>query len=587
MESTTVATLAKETQEAGAIGHLSAQPPSDLLFPDALRWWLDHRGLSQNQFARSISYNAGHVSKVLSGSKTATLAFVEAAEQVLETGGHLHRAAAKSEKVAAAIAARREHTRPAPAQLPISRVHLIGREPHLLKLRARTTRGVGLTVAIDGPPGSGKTALALHYGHSVAHHYRHGQLYADLRGYGPHPPADPAVILADFLRALGVDDVPATIHERITTWRSLTYTRSLLLVLDNVRDAAQIRPLLPGGAGCAVLITSRRRLPSIVADTGAIHITVGQLSRPESIQLLADRIGSRATAERPALARLAAVCGDLPLALQLAGERLALHPQVPLTDLVSELTSGPPWDLLVAPDDPSIAVESALDWSYQALNTDAQRLWRLLGWSGGRATPEHAAVLTGWSTATAQHVLDELILANLAHRTEHIYRLHDLVTAYGGTRAVQRAHSAELRATAGRWIAWWMTRIRRVATLLDPDNHHPDLPWTHWEPPEGTAEPDWTTADQALRWCDTDLRVLLPDVLDRAAAAGLVSECWLMTAGIRDYIALRGETSLWQTCLDIATAACRKHRDEAGLRWLRHARDDQHKATPKRAALSA
>ena len=185
--------------------------------------------------------------------------------------------------------------------------------------------------AIGGTAGVGKTALAVHWAHQVAGRFPDGQLYVNLRGYDPGQPVPAADALAGFLRSLGVpgQDIPPETDERAARYRSLLAGKQMLIVLDNAGSADQVRPLLPGTAACAVLVTSRDALAGLVARDGAARLDLDVLPPADAVALLRALIGARVDAEPGAAAELAGQCCRLPLALRVAAELAASPPGRP------------------------------------------------------------------------------------------------------------------------------------------------------------------------------------------------------------------------------------------------------------------
>src|SRR5579863_582875 len=226
-----------------------------------------------------------------------------------------------------------------PRQLPPAPRQFVGRAEELKALselldRVAGSGGAAVISAIGGTAGVGKTALAVHWAHQAAGRFPDGQLYVDLRGYASGRPLAAADALAGFVRALGRagPDLPADVGERAALYRSLLAGRRLLIVLDNARHAEQVRPLLPGTAGCAVVVTSRDTLAGLLARDGANRLDLDLLPADAAISLLRALIGPRAD-DRQATATLAAQCARLPLALRIAAELAAARPGVPLSGL--------------------------------------------------------------------------------------------------------------------------------------------------------------------------------------------------------------------------------------------------------------
>ena len=241
-----------------------------------------------------------------------------------------------------------------PRQLPTRVPHFAGRAEELAQLDGvldaaasdqAATGATGVVIsAIGGTAGVGKTALALHWAHSVAHRFPDGQLYANLRGFdaGNGRPADPADVLRGFLDALGVhpERLPADVEGLAALDRSVLAGRRMLVLLDNAADAAQVRPLLPASPECLVIVTSRRELSALAAREGAVLVQLDVLSAPEANELLVARLGAeRAAAEPWAVTELATLCARLPLALSVIVARAAAAPRLPLAALAAELTA--------------------------------------------------------------------------------------------------------------------------------------------------------------------------------------------------------------------------------------------------------
>jgi DNA-binding SARP family transcriptional activator len=299
--------------------------------------------------------------------------------------------------------------------------------------------------AIDGMAGVGKSALAIHAAHRLVRRFPDGQLYVDLRGATAGlAPVQPIEVLRRFLHELGVadEDVLSDLEEAACQYRSLMFGRSALVLLDNAVDGEQVRPLLPGGPCCAALVTSR----SVLADLdGAPHLHLGVLSAEESVALLGRIIGpARVDAEPEATAGLARLCGYLPLALWIAGTRLTLRPEWPVSALAERLADERSRLDELQVGDAEFRV--SLDLSYRALRDrsgsqagGAARMFRLLGrLDGPHVTVPMAAALDNVPEAVAQARLERLVDAQLldTHGPGR-YHLHDLVRLYARERAAR------------------------------------------------------------------------------------------------------------------------------------------------------
>jgi tetratricopeptide (TPR) repeat protein/DNA-binding XRE family transcriptional regulator len=345
---------------------------------------------------------------------------------------------------------------PVPAQLPPDISLFVGRESELTCLDAmigrtgvRADAPMPITV-VAGTGGVGKTALAVRWAHRRRDRFPDGQLYVDLRGYDPALPVDAADALAGFLRALGVPGagIPAGMDERTALFRSLTSARRLLVLLDNAVDIGQIRPILPGSATCAVIVTSRDSLASLVAVHGARRVEMDPLSGAEAVRLLERLLGSRIRDEQAAAATLVEQCAGLPLALRIAAEIAAQHPQAPLADVVAGLADRQRrLDLLDTGDDVRSAVRTVFSWSYRQLTPAAARAFRLAGLHPGPDFEAYTvAALTDEDPHDAGQVLGLLARAHLLHETRSgRYAMHDLLRAYavGLVDAEERAQAAD------------------------------------------------------------------------------------------------------------------------------------------------
>ncbi|MGH3738680.1 MAG: BTAD domain-containing putative transcriptional regulator [Micromonosporaceae bacterium] len=272
-----------------------------------------------------------------------------------------------------------------PRQLPGSVTGFVGRQPQLDWLdslcEARPDRDATSVVVVHGSAGVGKTALAVRWAHRIADRFPDGQFFVDLRGYGPATPLSPADALAALLRAVGVDARrnQDDVDQLAALWRTTVSGQRLLLVLvlDNARDAEQVRPLLPG-SHAVVVVTSRGQLRGLSRRDGAATLPLPELTDAEAAQLLATAVGADRTAREPdAVAELSALCGGSPLALRITADLAVRRPDQPLAELAGELRTAR-LDALADPDDPSADPRAVISWSYRALGPDQARTLRLL-----------------------------------------------------------------------------------------------------------------------------------------------------------------------------------------------------------------
>lgn len=442
---------------------------------------------------------------------------------------------------------------PVPRQLLAAPPHFVGRDNELSRL-TEDLSDVGGTVlisALAGAGGIGKTALALRWAHDNLPRYPDGQLFVDLQGFSPTGnPTDPATAIRGFLAALGVEpgSVPPDLQAQAALYRSLTSGKRMLIVLDNAADATQVTPLLPGSPTCTVLVTSRRRLPSLITLHGAHHLQIDVLTDEDARQLLTTRLGSRALTEPSAVAELLACCGGYALALGIVAGRATMNPSIPLARLAEELKAT----RLAALDDdePTVSLPAVLSWSVQALPKDQATAFGLLGVAPGADIALPAATsLLGLSMARTQRVLSALVDASLLN-ADGRYTMHDLVRDHA--TAVAEALPRPERETAVRRVTDFYLHTahaadrlfypRRAAIPLDPPT-----PGTHQHPlPDSTA---------ALAWFDAEHANLLA-AQHTAASHGWHADVWHLAWIVKMYQAHQGHNqdrlAMWQAALAVA-----------------------------------
>ncbi|MGW3495201.1 BTAD domain-containing putative transcriptional regulator [Streptomyces sp. NPDC001020] len=350
-----------------------------------------------------------------------------------------------------------------PAQLPYSARGFVGRAQELAELDALTAQTADremrpTLVVVEGAPGVGKSTLALHAARRLTSRFPDGQLYVDLEGSAPrHRALSGLDALAQVLRSLGVPNtrLPDDLAGRTALYRSLMDGKRMLVVLDDAVNAEQVRPLVPNGPSC-VLVTSRRAQRGLVVRDGAYRIGLKPLDITESVRLLAYLIGEgRMEGQRDAAARLAEMCGRLPLALRIAAEGLADHPRLSFADMVHQHAAEEGrLDRLAVEDDVAASLRAAYDVVYDALPADAARLFRLLGLHQGEVIDVAvSAALTGTDPAVAGQSLQ--ILAD-HHMLEEagggLYRFDTLLRIYAAECA-EREPSNQRAAALARLLA--------------------------------------------------------------------------------------------------------------------------------------
>ncbi|TWD73443.1 DNA-binding SARP family transcriptional activator [Kribbella amoyensis] len=365
-----------------------------------------------------------------------------------------------------------------PWQLPPRVARFGGRSEVLADLhRLLGTRpdeaGANAGVILHGPPGVGKTSLAVQWAHQAGAEFPDGCLFVDLRGYGQRSPVDPADALHDLLRSLGVpaDAVPASTDARTAEFRTAVARRRILLVLDDARNADQVRPLLPGGSAF-VVITSRHRLDGLAARDDFRQVSVAPLSPQESRAMLAGSLRPGvAGADRPDrwLTELAELCGHLPLALAVAAGQANRQPELGVEQLVQDLRSAPArLDLLRTGDDDAADVRVIVDRSYRALDPDCAALFRALAASGAQSVSTPCAVaLGGLGDAATVRALRKLTDLHLVQEPRPgRFTFHSLLGVFAAEQALAVDGEAGVQAVLGRLLDWYLATLRAAATVI-------------------------------------------------------------------------------------------------------------------------
>jgi DNA-binding SARP family transcriptional activator/Tfp pilus assembly protein PilF len=462
---------------------------------------------------------------------------------------------------------------PVPAQLPPTVAGFAGRDAELASLdailpaAAQSGSAEGATVvisAIAGTAGVGKTALATHWAHRVRGEFPDGQLYVNLRGFDRCGPAvDPGQALRGFLDAFAVppERFPADLDAQVGLYRSLLAGKRVLVVLDNARDAAQVRPLLPGSPGCLALVTSRNHLTGLVATEGAFPLGLNLLTVPEAQDLLARRLGPHRVASEPeAAGEIIERSARLPLALTIAAARAATKPDFPLAATAAELREA---STILDPfhgGDLATDVRAVFSWSYCALGTDAARLFRLLGLHPGPdITIAAAASLAGIPAEQARVLLAELARAHLlAEHSPGRYAFHDLLRAYATEQAL--AHGDPSRnAAVGRILDHLLHTGYAAAAVIEPYF----APIDPVPPRPGVTVDGPATAEDALEWFTAERATLLAAVR-LAAKTGFATYTWQLTWAMTTFLLRRGLWSDHATACEAALDAARRADDTVG-----------------------
>ncbi|GAB3151990.1 BTAD domain-containing putative transcriptional regulator [Micromonospora sonneratiae] len=416
--------------------------------------------------------------------------------------------------------------------------------------------------AVSGTPGVGKTTLAVHWAHRVADRFPHGQLYVNLRGFDAGGSVmAPAEAMRGFLDALGVpvERIPAGLAAQAGLYRSLLTGKRVLVLLDNARDAEQVRPLLPGSAGCLAVVTSRNQLAPLVATEGAHPLALDLLSPQEARDLLARRLGADRVAKEPdAVDQIITSCARLPLALAIATSRAATRPGFPLDVLADELRDAAGDLDAFDGGDPTTDVRGVFSWSYRALSPPAGRLFRLLGLHPGPdiAVPA-AASLAGLPVRQARALLAELTRAHLLiEPAPGRYTFHDLLRAYAAELTHDLDGPADRAAATRRMLDGYLHTAFAGARLLQPIRDlielEPALP--------GVTAVALADDEQAMAWFTTEHPVLL-NAIAWAADQGVDGHAWRLAWTVADFFDRRGHWHDWVVIHEIALGAARRLAD--------------------------
>ena len=416
---------------------------------------------------------------------------------------------------------------PVPAQLPADIGDFTGRETHVAHLSALllgTTKGTNpgavRIAVVNGAAGLGKTTLAVHAAHQVSAHFPDGQLYVDLLGAGAQPAA-PGEVLARFLRDLGVsgDKLTARDDERAALYRTTLTGRRVLIVLDNAKDAAQVRLLLPGTASCAVLVTTRNRTPDLASIR---YVDLNVLEDTEALELFSRIVEEeRAAAEPDATAEILVACAGLPLAIRICAARLAARRNWQIATLAARLRNEQRrLDELKIGD---LEVRSSFQVSYDSLSkprrgVDPAHAFRLLSlWQGQSISLHAAAALLGEADDDVAGTLEGLVDVNLLESpAPDWYRFHDLLKVYAMERAQAEEPETARDEAVSRLLRWYLDTAQAAADTVSPQRYQ-----VRYEL-EASGHPPLAFAgmEAALAWYD-DERANIVAATRQAAAAGL------------------------------------------------------------------
>ena len=422
-------------------------------------------------------------------------------------------------------------------------------------------------VVVTGSAGVGKTALALHWAHRIREQFSDGELYANLRGFDEGPAVTAEAVLDRFLRDLGVEppSIPADLDGRAALFRSRIASRRVLVVLDNVADIGQVRPLIPGSPGPLVVITSRNQLAGLAIRDGAQRIRLDIFQESDAVALVRQVTRTGGRRDTPSdLLELAQLCARLPLALRVAAEHAISRPAMQLTELIADLRDDSLlWDALSVGDGPHReGVRTVFAWSYRDLPEEAARMFRALGLhQGPDISLSVAAAALGVPERSARRALDILLGAFLIQSSRsHRYELHDLLRAYALDQARATDSEAVRRDTLDRMLRWYITSASRAAEMLSPGDRFP----VDVSLPEGPEPLTFDTPVAAFEWFDLERPNLVANV--RAALqVGLPRRAWELAMVLNPIHVQHFTFDDWDAHSALAVTAAEELADQTAL----------------------
>ncbi|MFS8102313.1 tetratricopeptide repeat protein [Lentzea alba] len=440
----------------------------------------------------------------------------------------------------------------APAQLPADLARFTGRRSSLDELDAGLSSSTVVITSIAGTAGVGKTALAVHWAHRVRDRFPDGQLYLNLRGYDDAPATTPAEALTQFLRGLGVepDQIPREVDEQASLYRSILSNRRVLILLDNAASEDQVRPLLPGTPGCAVVVTSRNDLRGLTALDDARRVELDLLTPDEAHSLINRVLGSaRTDAEPEAVADLAALCGYLPLAIRIAAANLACRPHDRIADAVADLAQGNRLTQLAISGDKRAAVTAAFELSLRSLPDEAAQLFRRLGLLPRTDFTAHTASVL-MAVEDARPLVSLLESASLIEpHTRGRFRVHDLLHLYARdlVAADEDAEKAGLRL-----LDHYLHTTDAALDVLAPEMYRLGR--------DSTCGLSFDSKEAALSWLDGEGE----SVATCALRAEPLHYRWELADALRRMWYLRQQFDRWHETSSIGLAAAEEEGDLRG-----------------------
>lgn len=440
------------------------------------------------------------------------------------------------------------------------RAALLGRLDELLGVRPD---GAPPVVAITGLGGTGKTALATHWAHRQRDRFPDGRLYVDLHGFSSQAPLEPTSALEVLLRGLGVatEMLPEGVSERSALLRTELSDRRALVILDNARDADQVRPLLPGSSAHAI-ITSRNQLRGLTAREGVRPLPLAPFDEAEALALLRSTLGAARGAREPdAASEIVELCGRLPLAVAIIAERAARVPTVPLAEVAADLRDERQrLERLSAGDDERSDLRAVFELSYGILGADTASLFRLLSLlPDGSFDDASAGALAGRSRSDAATMLDGLVGSHLVQQpASGRYRLHDLVRAYAAERRAKQDGDRPSDLAVARAAEWVLAGLNAAVSAVRPGQPVLGPPRDPGSGGAPTGPPPRTfgTFAAAVDWF-RDERSTLTGWVQRAAERGLYDHAWRLAVRLCPLLEITEQRVAAAALADVAVASAR------------------------------
>lgn len=427
-------------------------------------------------------------------------------------------------------------------------------------------RHISITV-ITGPGGIGKTSLALQWAHVHANRFLDGHLYVNLHGFDPlNKPLASGSALRCFLVDLGVHApaIPVDVHAQAAMYRNLLAKKRLLIILDNAHDTSQVVPLLPGGPTCAVVVTSRNKLPGLINRHGARAVQLRTLLHEEALELLHTRLGDqRVNAEPDAAAELLRQCAGYPLALSIIIGHAETHPKFPLMVLADELRDATTRLAAISDTEPESDFSAVISWSYQALTLQQKIVFRLLGVAPGADIGACAAAsLAALDLSETKNILRQLEQSSLLQQPiPGRYRMHDLIRLYAGSLARREDGPSVLNLALRRLVDFYLHTAHSGSELLH-DYHYPSV--RIGQPTPGCRPILLSDKAGSWAWFDAEHTSLLA-VQKEALDQGWNIHVWQLAWVTETYLRWSGLASdrlgAWQNAL----SACQRGKHSAQM----------------------